>query len=167
MKKKNNELAKKQDKKILIASIVLVVVVIMSVLALVLVSTLYSDNNNQSADTNDTMMQYDTYNKINSDELFTLLNENTTSKIVYVGRDTCPVCATFAPLLTESIQETGSLVYYYDTAAARADDADKLSELMNKLSVSSVPALLKIENGEVIERLGDYKSKEAILNFLN
>lgn len=165
MKKKSTTKSQKQDKKWFITTIILVIIVVISCLSLMFInmSRPMTDQNNSGVSTG----QYETYQAINSDELFALLDETGTVNTVYVGRDTCPHCSAFGPKLIEVIQEEGILVYYYDTAAARADDVEKLNELMNELDVSSVPALLKIENGEVVMRLDDYDSKETISNFLN
>lgn len=156
MNKKNSKNTKLQDNKLIWATIALVVVVIASCLALAFINT---SNNNEST-------KYETYQNVNSDEVFALLDETDEISNLYVGRDTCPHCSAFAPKLIEVIKEENVLVYYYDTALARTDDVDKLNELMEILDVSGVPALMKIENGEVLTRLNEYDNKEAITNFL-
>lgn len=163
MNKKTTTKNKQQDKKWFITTIVLIIIVIISCLSLMFIN-MSRPLTNQN-DTNQTT-QHQTYQTIGNDDLTALLNESETTNIIYVGRDTCPHCSAFAPKLIEAIQANPALVYYYDTAAARAENADKMSALVDQLGVSSVPALLKVENGQVVERLNDYESLTAIAEFL-
>jgi len=158
MSKKNSN----PNKKPLAVLIVLIVVVIVACLSLMFINLSEDKTTNTETTLNSTEK---TYHPINSDELGALLNESTLA-YVYVGRSTCPHCAVFAPILVEAIKETDSFVHYYDTAAARTDDVDKLNNLMTILDINGVPALIKINNGEVVSRLNDYESKEATIDFL-
>lgn len=166
MKKQKSTQDRKQNKKLIIASVALVAVVVISCVSLMFVSTLNSNNPEESPNTQQTAQQK-TYQTVSSDELFALLDETDSSHIVYIGRATCPHCSIFAPKLIEVISEQDASVYYYDTATARADDAEKLNELMDKLEISSVPALIEIKDGLVNSRLDDYESKESITHFIN
>lgn len=166
-KKTTTKEQKSQDKKLLYATIALVVVIIASCLSLMFINNSSQDKTNVSnnSDTSSSIAQYDEYKTVGSDDVFGLLSDIDGS-IIYVGRDTCPHCAEFAPKLIEAIQKEDVLVYYYNTAEARTENADKLNELMDKLDIKSVPALIKIEHGEVVARLDDYDSEEMIVEFL-
>lgn len=109
---------------------------------------------------------YETYVAVTNDEFETMINEGETF-FVYVGRDTCPYCAKFAPLLREVIQENNRLVYYYDTTAARSASRVKYDALWDRLGIDGVPGLLKFENGVRTVELNDRSSTAAILEFLN
>lgn len=165
MNKKTSIKENNQNKKLIVASVILVIVVIISCLSLMFVNIAPSGSDKNSTDTA-SVIHYETYETIDSDKLFDVLNEVGTTNFVYVGRDTCPRCSAWAPKLAEVIKEQNVLVYYYDTAASRASNVDKLNELMNRLNITSVPAFLKITDGEIVSRLDDYESKEAIINFL-
>lgn len=123
--------------------------------------------NNEKVDETEKAKQIirDDYELVDNDQFNDIVSDSE-SVFVYIGRDTCPHCAKFAPLLREAIKETNHLVYYYDTAAAREDNVDKLTENMEKFEITNVPALIKIENGAKIDALKEYESIEAIKNFL-
>lgn len=163
MKKKNSKSTNQQNNKVIWTTVALVMIIVVSCLSLAFISTSQNSINNGM---NNGIGNYQTYQTINSDKAFSLLEEQNTKNYFYIGRDTCPYCSAFVPKLNEAIKKENALVYYYDTAAARSDDVNKLNELMDKLDVTSVPALLKIENGKVVSRLGDYEDEEAIAEFL-
>ena len=117
-----------------------------------------------STESNETS-NHTVYTLISNDEFNTIL-AHSDMVIVYIGRPTCPHCATFSPLLLEVIQETGTLVYHYDTDAAKADDPDKRIDILTKLNITTVPTLAKIQNGSIITELEDYTSRTAIRQFL-
>ncbi|WP_211747203.1 thioredoxin family protein [Paenibacillus sp. Marseille-Q4541] len=75
------------------------------------------------------------------------------SGFLYVGRPTCPVCREFLPKLERASEDTGQLVYYYNTDEGRKQDEQEVMALMNQLEINSVPALLYIENGKETDRL--------------
>lgn len=159
MTKKKSSKPNKQEKRLIWVIIALLAVVVISCISLAFINTSRNSSNNNA-------VQYETFKSINSDEVFSLLDDSENENTLYVGRETCPHCSTFAPKLIEAIKQENVLVYYYDTSVARADNVDKLNELMEILNVKSVPALLKIKNGTVEMRLSDYKNLDAIVDFI-
>ncbi len=64
---------------------------------------------------------------------------------VYFGRDNCPVCNIFAPVLDEVALEMDAPILYYDTEDFKSYDDFGL--LMDEYEVEEVPYLIYIDNG--------------------
>lgn len=154
---------KKSNRNMLIVIVALVAIVVIACLSFMFINAAIENQASNEVDTSESL--YNSYHQIGNDELSALL-AGTDSAYVYVGRDTCPHCATFSPILLEVIQENDKLVYYYNTDNARSQDAARMSELLNSIDISGVPALIKIENGIKVAQLQDYGSKDAIVFFL-
>ena len=67
---------------------------------------------------------------------------------VYIGRPTCPFCVIFEPILRELVQETQTIVYYFNTDNFR--EHELFSDVIQRFDVPFVPFMVKIEDGEII-----------------
>lgn len=161
MNKAKSAKKSKPSHKLIYVAIAAVAVIVLACASIALINIYNSPNN-----TNDNSQTNDSYVSINSDELSEMLARPDIFYL-YVGRTTCPHCAEFSPILREVISSDNVLVYYYDTAIARAEDSAKMNEILDKLSISSVPTLTKISGGARISTLDDYASKESISTFLH
>ena len=108
-----------------------------------------------------------TLEAVDSEQLTTLLDEESELQYIYIGKPTCSVCAEFLPILEEVIEEEELDVYYYNTDTAREADEALLSEVMERLGVTGVPAVLAIENGTEVNRIVGRSTKEEIQAFFN
>ena len=91
--------------------------------------------------------------------------DNEKTALVYFGRPTCPHCQQFMPVLKSVLSQRNLNVYYYNTDAGRADNADLMIQLLGELNVSSVPTFMKIENGVERTRL-DTKDEHSLIEFI-
>jgi thiol-disulfide isomerase/thioredoxin len=69
--------------------------------------------------------------------------------ILAVVRRDCPTCALVAPVVSELARE--------GVVTAVSEDADDGLELSWRLGVETVPTLLRVKNGEVVERLDGWE----------
>ncbi|MBC2137457.1 thioredoxin family protein [Listeria innocua] len=94
-------------------------------------------------------------------EIVSLLDSTETSGVhyVYFGRPTCPECKVFQPKLEEVLDSKKIKVLYYNT--------DTFFKTISMFNVSSVPSLVRIENGKVQKVLLYEKDKSKIDSFMN
>lgn len=83
---------------------------------------------------------------------------------LYFGRDTCKYCRAFEPLLEESISETDAVVYHYDTDEHSGDE--DFQNILDAHEVVTVPKLVKLEKGEVVDFVDHTDSQAAITALL-
>jgi predicted bacteriocin transport accessory protein len=83
---------------------------------------------------------------------------------LYFGRDTCKYCRAFEPLLEAAMTETDAVVYHYDTDEHNGD-AD-FQDILDAHEVVTVPKLVKIEKGAVVDYVDHTDSQEAITALL-
>ena len=94
------------------------------------------------------------------------LIEDGTHFFLYVGRPTCPFCAEFEPVLIETLRDQGKSIYYFNLDEAREENESKMIELATVLEVAGVPAMFRIENGQVVTMQGGVLSSEELIEFL-
>ena len=106
-------------------------------------------------------------NTINSKEYNDIV-EDGESKLVYVGRPTCPECAEFQPVLEEVVEEEKINVYYYNTDEAKKKSMDEFNVIKENLNIKYVPVLIYYEGDKEVKRLDyeEYQSKNESLNEL-
>ena len=73
----------------------------------------------------------------------------------------CAPCKMIAPVLEELDQDMGNQVKIIKI------DVDQNQETANKFGIMSIPTLLVMKDGEVVETLVGFKSKEALEESLN
>ena len=67
--------------------------------------------------------------------------------ILYIGRETCPECVNFVPLLSETAREGNVTVLYLDST--NTDKSRDIKEFRDKYSITYVPSLLIHKDGRV------------------
>ena len=55
---------------------------------------------------------------------------------------------------------------YYNTDNARKENEDKLEIMADSLGINSIPAIIKIVDGKVIDRIIGLKNEKAIEEFI-
>ncbi|EHD1589088.1 thioredoxin family protein [Listeria monocytogenes] len=100
-------------------------------------------------------------------EIVSLLDSTETSGVhyVYFGRPTCPECKVFQPKLEEVLDSKKIKVLYYNTDTFK--ESDTFFKTISIFNVSSVPSLVRIENGKVQKVLLYEKDKSKIDSFMN
>lgn len=73
----------------------------------------------------------------------------------------CGPCKMIAPVLEELDQEMGDKVKIVKI------DVDENQETAQKFGVMSIPTLLVLKNGEVVDKTVGYQPKEALAELLN
>jgi predicted bacteriocin transport accessory protein len=79
-------------------------------------------------------------------EEFSRINDG----IIYFGRDSCPECAKFTPILKEIAIEQKIDIYYFNTDYFRQNSIlseDELQTIFNEYHVTNVPILIGIKHG--------------------
>ncbi len=69
----------------------------------------------------------------------------------YIGRKTCPTCRDWLPILEEASVANNKEVYYLDTDIWR--DKEDGKEVITNLEIKSVPTLVKMKDGQLVEKL--------------
>jgi len=111
---------------------------------------------------------------IGVEEFSELLADNTnTGHFIYIGRPTCPVCRRYEPILRDILHDKNTSIHYFQTDLAMETDGDYAVDtltLLQQLGVTSVPTLIYIENGVVIDiisnELGGRDARVATINFI-
>lgn len=85
---------------------------------------------------------------------------------VYVERPTYPQCKEFEPILRKVLNNQHQSMGYYNTDNARKENEDKLEIMADSLGINSVPAIIKIVDGKVIDRIIGLKNEKAIKEFI-
>lgn len=71
--------------------------------------------------------------------------------LIYIGRKDCPVCQKFYPELEDMVAAEKINVYAYDTSKDVKRHLEDLNQFTGQLGIQTVPAVLVVKNGEVIE----------------
>ena len=85
---------------------------------------------------------------------------------VYIGRPTCRYCRRLEPNLEQALQELELPMYYFETAAARRIDENRMLELLEPLDIPGIPIIVYIVNGEVSDYLIGVHSTANIIEFI-
>ncbi|EOH1637217.1 thioredoxin [Enterococcus faecalis] len=103
------------------------------------------------------------YTKIVSEEVYGIPD----GSILYVGRETCPVCVSFIPKFSDALSEDEHSVYYLDTQNEKEHNFVELKQFIDKESITSVPTLILKKNGELIKKSFDAEASiEEIKKFI-
>lgn len=83
---------------------------------------------------------------------FKSMQANNENAMIYVGRPSCPHCAEIKPNLDILVNNSHSLVYYYNTEQDRDNNYDEMQAVLDAYGVGTVPALVVLqEAGETKE----------------
>lgn len=69
---------------------------------------------------------------------------------IYIGRDSCPTCNTFYPVLSKIVQQDDLDIVYYNTEQDRIDNPEEMYKLLESIGVDEVPSILQISDGDKI-----------------
>lgn len=95
---------------------------------------------------------------------------NSDPDLIYIGKKDCAKCEKFEKKIEPTLDRYEvELTAYYLTKGRGDANEKKRSELIRKYSIDSVPCVLRIENGSVVERWDDPvrdidEIKEAVKN---
>lgn len=84
---------------------------------------------------------------------------------IYIGRDSCPHCREFRPVLEDVVKENNLSVFYYDLDKEKSIDTKNL--VIDKLNLEFVPIVFKFENGHVVDSLSGTTDKQILYDFFN
>ena len=90
-----------------------------------------------------------------------------TDGYIYFGRETCPSCELFLPLLEEVAKEQKVIVYYFDTNHFRNNallSEDEMSAILTKYKIEEVPVIVNVIAGEVDSLYGATFSIDQVDN---
>lgn len=152
------------------APIICAAIVVIALLTVVVASVVSingdkaKQDDNQSQTEDEDAVNYSVLTSVGNQDVLDFLSEKKTG-FLYVGRPTCSVCQVFAPILTKVVEAENYEVFYYDTDAAN-DDKELKSEVLEAISVTSVPTFMYIENGVEVERLDNTSSEEKLREFI-
>lgn len=78
--------------------------------------------------------------------------------ILYFTAAWCGPCKAFRPVVNEALSETGK--------SAQILDIDQNTIAVEKYSITSVPTIVVVENGNVLRRHSGVMSKQQLKSFL-
>ena len=109
---------------------------------------------------------------VGNSDMYELLNDRSgTGFFVYIGRPTCPHCQIFEPILRETLQYLDRGMRYFEIDLAVSADGESemtMFEILEALGVLGVPAVVYMENGEVIDMIGGSNhTQETITSFFD
>ncbi|MGY3778992.1 conjugal transfer protein TraF [Isobaculum melis] len=84
--------------------------------------------------------------------------------LIYIGRKDCPVCQKFYPELEQMVSAEKINVYAYDTSKDVKKHLEELNQFTGQLGIQTVPAVLVVKNGEVIEIFEDPIDLDEVLS---
>lgn len=84
---------------------------------------------------------------------------------VYIGTPTCPFCQQFEPVLQETLEYLGKELRYFHIDLARDDDEEAMVRNLNSLETDTVPTIVYIENGVVLDSMIGSPDQEVIISF--
>lgn len=93
------------------------------------------------------LVQIDPFKDISESGINQLLQKNERA-IIYIGRDTCPDCIRYKPKLTSFLKKEKKQIRYFDVSGSE-QQISEYRTYYNKLGIKGVPAVFKIENGQV------------------
>lgn len=110
-----------------------------------------------------TYLSGDSYKSVNNTDDYEEVMEQDTAYL-YFGRETCKYCKAFEPLLENAINDTSATVYYYDTD--EHNGSEDFQDILDENEVVTVPKLVKLEMGEVVDYVDHTDSQESITTLL-
>lgn len=104
-----------------------------------------------------------TLDEVKVNEVNDLIDKNE-DFVLYVGRETCPACVEFVPLMSEIEKNYNIGALYLDSI--NTDKDEDLKNFRDKNDIIYVPALLIYKEGEIyIPKIAEsYEELEKILN---
>lgn len=96
----------------------------------------------------------------------TQIVSNEENALVYIGRPTCSMCQEFKPELEKKLLKSRKNLFYLNTDEHRSENG--FGDVLEKISVDSVPVIVKMKNGEAISwfTYDDFKQGENLDDWL-
>lgn len=120
-------------------------------------------NQNIEKYTDDYEKNIQNFNEITSDELLSMLDDKK-ELLVYFGRESCPYCREFVPILNTTSSGKNREIYYIDTE--ETENNMELKKLRENLGVEFVPSLLKFNPDGTYESFDFYDKEDNLYNFI-
>lgn len=92
-------------------------------------------------------------------ESFEKIKNSSTPALVDFYADWCGPCKMIAPILEEISQQSPDLII-------AKINVDELTEIAISYGIQSIPTLLVMQNGEVINKAVGFRTKEQILDLI-
>lgn len=102
-----------------------------------------------------------TFNKNNATQIEEKISNGDTFYL-YIGRESCPFCQDFAPLLKKASTEVKQTIDYFDAESPSKKD----DQLLDQLDIHSFPMLLKISEGHIIKTF-DTEAEYQVANIID
>lgn len=94
-------------------------------------------------------IQHENLNPITLEELKTTIHGKE-FQVVYIGRDSCPLCEYIMPDFLEYLESTNLDVLYYNTKNDRETRAEEMREVLDSIPVHGVPFIMVVDNQEIV-----------------
>ena len=148
-----------------------------------------TNHSSSSSETNENTATYDVsdMNEVDVDEAVALFKDKGTH-VIYIGRSTCSVCVQFVPILNEVQKELGFMTNYLplemDQQTSWEDIQKEIKPLTDLLTIEAeangeegtlgelfysygfTPAIVVIEDGEVVEGFFGYRDAATLTDLL-
>lgn len=86
--------------------------------------------------------------------------------LVYIGRETCPHCQKFVPMLHDITQKQKVDIVYIESDKLDLE-SDEFKSFQTQYKIESVPFMMAItENGKSYETLNDTENKKELSEFI-
>jgi len=93
--------------------------------------------------------------------------ESEEMNLIYFGSATCPYCLQYDPVIEEFSQEEGFEYTYLDMTELNSEQHVELFRALNKEdNPFGVPFTILVKNGQIVDELRGFNSKENLNNFL-
>lgn len=116
---------------------IFVIFLIIALLCYIILKSQSKDEYQKSIQTFDIVGISDIENKVKNDQDF----------ILYIGRETCPDCRDFAPILSEVAKDNDLEVLYLDSTDT--EKTKNLKDFRDKYNILYVPSLLISKDGNL------------------
>lgn len=120
---------------------------------------------NEYLSSSDVTYDVSKYKKINLEQLVERIKDKEET-LVFLGRETCPYCVKFVPVLNESLSLLKIPLYYVDasTISYSSDTYNEFSDLATGYT-NAYPTLIYIKNGKVVDGIVGYTEYNKVKNF--
>ncbi|WP_239254519.1 thioredoxin family protein [Listeria ilorinensis] len=88
---------------------------------------------------------------------------------VYVGRPSCEDCQAFQPILQKELTEQGysGKLAYYNTDKASEKNRDEMVDLLEGMSIDSVPTMVYLKDGKVVSTYAATDSQKNLAKWMD
>jgi len=94
-------------------------------------------------------VQHANIREITLDELENVIVGND-KEIVYVGRDSCPLCEYILPDLITYIEAKNLKILYYNTEQDRNSNKENMDKVLDSIPIDGVPFIMVVDQKEIV-----------------